>query len=284
MIYSYIGSSGQLASFDNMLKKKIEADKRQKNSFVSILEPGGVYSGNAGASASLAGEMDMCAYLSMRDAIEKSDIIFMFLSDGDLEKMSSYLARFKVRDKIFCHFSPAYSADVLDFSSDNTYVSMYIPYFERDNEDKSYPEYLIAYGYGRRLKKFKDLLSELGINCCFVSSEEKLLCLTAVNMAREMPTALTSTAQKLIKYSLASSPVLSESIRSIMDENPKRLSGYDAIEADNKDFALTQCKLLSDLGLADITKMYISLLRVYIDSYEPTENRKRIMRYTMENL
>ncbi len=284
MVYSYIGASKQIYSFNNMLKHKIEADKRLKKSFVSPLETGGIYSGAAGTTAAIAGELDMSAYLSVRDVIEKSDIIFMFLSDKDLKNISGYLGRFKVKNKIFCHFSPAYSADILDFSSDNTYISMYMPYFVRDNENEPYPEHILAYGYGRRLDKFKEIMSELNISCSFVSSEEKLLCLTAVNMAREMPSTLTSTAQRLVKYSLATSPEISESIRRIMDENPKRLSGYDAVEADNKDFALTQCRLLANLGLSDITKMYISLLRVYIDSYEPTENRKRIMRYTMENL
>ncbi len=284
MVYSYFGASRQILSFNNMLKKKTDEDKRIKKSFVSILEADGIYAGTVDTTANLAGELDMCAYLNPKDVIEKADIIFIFLDDEDLKKISDYLGRFNVRDKIFCHFSPAYTAKILDFSPANTYISMYLPYLVEDNASEAYPEHIIASGYGRRLADFKKVFTELGIDCSFVSPEEKLLCLTAVNMVREMPAALTATAQRLVKYALATSPDMSEGIRRVMSENPHMLNGYDAIKEDNEDFALTQCQLLANVGLNDITKMYISLLKVYTDSFEPTENRKRVMRYTMENL
>jgi len=222
--------------------------------------------------------------MSLGDLIEKSDIIFIFLSDKALKNISVNLGKHYPKGKIFCHFSPAFSADILDFNSSNTYLSLFLPYITKDEKGNSTSDCIIAQGYGKNLDTFNELMNKLSIKLSFVSPEEKIMFHTAVNIAKDMPLILNYTAQRLMKYALASDKSLSDELISMISNNPTDFISYDTVENEDTDFALRQCSILKSLAIDDITNLYSSLLGISAQIHGNNEFSQQIDKITKKVL
>lgn len=278
MRYSYIGLSKPIGAFNNLLTSHIKSYRKTHFGEAMPLEAGGVFSSNLSGAAAFAGDNDMCVYMSVEELLINSDIIFVFLSDKALKNISLTLGKHDVKNKIFCHFSPAYSADILDFNSKNTYISMCLPYFVKDNNNRTLPEYILAEGYGKQLESFKEALHTLNINSGFITPDEMLMYHTASLIAKDMPVILNYTAKRLIKYALASHRELSDKITDIISDNPNALSTYNPLTSQNCDFVLKQCQALDYLGIDEITKLYSSLLNICVQiNGDETEEMQKIL-------
>lgn len=276
MIYSFIGLGKPISAVNNILQTHIKNYRKSHFGEMPVLTPGGVFASNLTAAAKFAGDNDMCVYMSVNDLLEKSDIIFVFLNDKALKNISVTFGKVPVKGKIFCHFSPAFSADILDFNSANTYLSLYLPYITKDGDGHSLSKHIIAEGYGKNVDRFKEAMQLLSVKCSFVGREERLMYLTAVNLVKDMPRILKYTAAKLMKYALAGDKELCSELMDIAMENPEALSSYDPVESDDADFAENQCKVLKFLGIDDITKLYAVLLGAGVNMAEPSEASERI--------
>ncbi len=276
MVYSFIGLGKPIAAVNNILKNHIRDYRRAHPGANMPLTPGGIFASDLSRAAAFAGDNDMCVYMSIEDLLQKSDIIFVFLSDKALKNISVTIGKYLIKGKIFCHFSPAFSADILDFNSNNTYLSMYLPVFSKDEQGHTVSNRIIAEGYGKNTDKLKDTFCELGIDMSFVSSDERLMYLTAVNIVKDMSVILKYTAKRLAKYALASHGELCDELTDIMLQTPSDLNSYSAIDAGDADFVSKQCKALKSLGINEITDLFCSLLKISSKLSEPGEAMDKI--------
>ena len=277
MKYSFIGLGKPVAAVNNLLKNHIKNYRISHVGEEMPLEPGGVFSSNISAAASFAGENDMCVYPSLEELLINSDIIFIFLSDKAIKSISLTLGKHDIKNKIFCHVSPAYNADILDFNSKNSYMSWHFPYYIKDENDRTIPECIIAEGYGKRIEIFKEIMQLLSIKISFVSAEEKLMCQTAELVAKDLPLMLQYTSKRLIKYALASLGELSDDLMEMAEKSPESFNSYNPIQKDDADFVARQLDVLENLGIDEITKLYASLISVAAHtSIEQTKESERI--------
>ncbi|MBQ6895162.1 MAG: hypothetical protein IJN40_06690 [Clostridia bacterium] len=281
MKYSFIGLSKPVASLNNLLKTHIKSYRLSHVGETLPLEPGGVFSSNLSAAASFAGENDMCVYLTLEELVASSDIIFIFLPDKSIKNISLTLGKFDARNKIFCHMSSAFTSDILDFNSKNTYISWHFPYFIKDENDHSLPGRIIAEGYGKKLDSFNEALGLLSINPFYVSAEEKLMYIAASTIAKDLPVMLEYTAKRLIKYALGGHTELSRELMEMAGNNPGALNSYNPIDKDDVDFLARQLDILDKIGIDEITRLYSSLSAVAACTKdEPSRETERILMLT----
>ena len=276
MVYSFIGLGKPIAAVNNILKTKMREYRKQNPHMECPLKVGGIYATDLSMAASFAGDNDMCVYMSIDELLKKSDIIFIFLTDKALKGISINLGKHIAKRKIFCHFSPAYLAEILDFNSANTYVSMFLPYFSKDDDGHSFSKHIIAEGYGKGIDRLKEIFLNLEIDISFITAEEKIMYLTAVNLCRDMNFVLNATAQRLAKYALASCKDLRGELMDLIIQTPSELNTYNPIEAENVDFIQKQCRMLKALGISDITNLYSSLMSISLKLLAQNENTEKI--------
>ena len=279
MKYSFIGLGKPIGAVNTILRSQIKSYRKAHFGEPLPLEAGGVFASNLSAAALFAGENDMCVYQTVEELLLNSDIIFVFLSDKALKSISLSFGKLDLKNKIFCHVSPAFSADILDFNSRNSYVSLFFPYFKKDEEGRTIPGRIIAEGYGKRLYSFKEALNALSIDFSFVTAQEKLMYITGATIAKDFPLMLEYTAKRLIKYSLSSDTELADELMEMAKINPMNLNSYNPAKEDNSNFALKQLEALENLGINDITRLYSSLLE--ISAHTKEEQSKETERIAM---
>lgn len=277
MKYSFIGMGKPVAAVNNLLKNHIKNYRLSHVGEQIPLEPGGVFSSNVSAAANFAGENDMCVYLSLEELFINSDIIFIFLSDKAIKSISLTLGKYDVKNKIFCHVSPAFNADILDFNSKNSYMSWHFPYYIKDENDRTIPACIIAEGYGKRIDIFKETAKLLSIDISFVSAEEKLMYQTAEMIAKDLPLMLRYTSKRLIKYALGAHSELSVDLMEMAEKSPESFNSYNPVQKDDADFVAHQLDVLENIGIDEITKLYASLISVAArTNAEQTKENERI--------
>jgi len=285
MTYSFIGLGKPIAAVNNLLKTHIKNYRRLHPGEIPLLTPGGIFASDLSKAAAFAGDNDMCVYMAIEDLLKSSDIVFIFLSDKSLKNISLTLGKHNAKGKIFCHFSPAYSADIMDYNSSNTYISMILPYITKDDDGRSFTNHIIAEGYGKNIDRLKDIFRLFQIDISFITREERLIYLTGVSLAKDMPIILKYASKRLIKYALASHTDLSNELMELSFEDPAQLSTYDAVNNSDTDFVQRQCDALKNLGIDEISKLYSSLLSISAGvskSAEEADKFTKIVKHTLE--
>ena len=278
MTYSFIGLGKPIAAVNNLLKTHIKNFRLQNPGQIPLLPPGGIFASDYSMAAAFAGDNDMCAYMNIDDLLKNSDLVFVFLSDKALKSVSLNLGKHNPKGKIFCHFSPAYCADILDFNSNNTYVSMILPYITKDDEGHSFSNHIIAEGYGKQVDTLRDIFRIFQIDISFVTRDEKFIYLTGANMAKDMPIILKYASQRLIKYALASDADLAKELMDLAFEDAAQLNTYNAVTNSDVDFVYNQCEALKNLGIDDITNLYSSLLTICAEVEKTTDATQKIIK------
>jgi hypothetical protein len=284
MTYSFIGLGKPIAAVNNLLKTKIKNYRKTHPGEITVLSPGGIFASDLSMAAAFAGENDMCVYMTIEELLKNSDLIFVFLSDKALKNISITLGKHSVKGKIFCHFSPAFTADILDFNSGNTYISMLLPYILKDDDGKSIADTIIAEGYGRGTETLKDVFKMFGIDVSFVTADEKIIFETATTLSKDMAVILKYAARRLIKYSLASHSELSQKFMNLAFDDPAQLNTYNPVDAQDVHFVQRQCSALKSLGIDDITSLYCDLLKIssLIQQSEESEKIMQTAKRTLE--
>lgn len=274
MTYSFIGLGKPIAAVNTLLKTKIKNYRKNHPGEEPVLSPGGIFASDYSMAAAFAGENGMCAYLTIEELLKNSDLVFVFLSDKALKNISVTLGKYNAKGKIFCHFSSGFTADILDFNSNNTYVSMSFPYVIKDDDGKTTAEHIIAEGYGKSLDNLKDIFNMFQIDASFVTSDEKIIFETAASLSKDMAVILKYASQRLIKYSLASHGELCQKLMDLSFNDPAQLNTYNPVEAKDIDFVQRQCSALKNLGVDDITDLYCNLLKISTRIYPSEESEK----------
>lgn len=276
MVFSYLGLSKPLTVVNEAIMSYIGAYYKKHGRISAPLTPGGVYGTDISAVANFAAANDMCAYITADEMIRKSDIIFCFLPDKAIRTLAQSLRGHGIRNKIFCHFTPAFDANILDFGTDNTYISFFIPVYQHMQTGKIKPKHIFAEGYGDRFDEVTYIAEMLDIPLTLISTEDKAIYLTAANFLNDFSTYIEQAAKKLMRISLYSRPELADTIFKQYKSQDHTLNSYDPIKGGNVRFLENQSDMLSALGLKDVSTLFGSLLLAesrMIDSDKPGYSR-----------
>lgn len=260
MVYSYLGLAKPMAVVNESIKSHLLQYRSNFRGVVSPLEPGGVLASNFEKTVKFAANHDMSVYYSAEDLLEKSDIIFVFLADKAIRSLASSLRNRGIRNKIICHFSPAFNSDILDFDSANTYVSFVIPSYDYDETNKPSASRFFAEGYGDMFDEFRYVLKIIGIDVTVLTTQEKALYLTASQFLVDFPKFIEEAAERLLRISLWSSP---SAVQEIMQQYKNRthiLNSYSGAAHGNIEFAYNQKNALDSLGIKDISNLFAALM------------------------
>ena len=259
MVFSYIGLGEPIKLINKILLSSI-ADFRRNNDVTSAyLKPGGVFGSDLGKCASFAAENDMAVYLSAGDVIRKSDIIFTFLPDKALKGLAQSLSGHGVENKIFCHFSPAFDASVLDFGGDNTYASFYIPALPKHFSSIDDMPLFIVEGYGDKFEEICTIMRIMNLSFQTVNFKEKQLLISAMNLVGRFRSHIEDSAQRLIKIALHSSPEGEQIFESVISGACTPVT-YDPTDTSDAKFAECQRKALMSLGIKDVSAQVGAML------------------------
>lgn len=232
------------------------------------LEPGGVYMTDIRKSALFAGKNDMAVCFNFMDTFKKSDIIFVFMSENGLRSIASKMERSGIRNKIICHFNPHFNADILDFGSENTYVSFLIPILEKAAGVYK-AHHLIAEGYGDRFDEVKYLADMMEMECIFLNSKEKNVYTTGIDFLNTYTYMMKKIGVFLIETALASEPDVCNDIIKKLPLKEYISNPVSDITKLDYDYVLRQEKVLKDIDLKYIKKAYagvVASINQYIDA------------------
>ncbi|MBE7050285.1 MAG: hypothetical protein E7394_05875 [Ruminococcaceae bacterium] len=259
MIFSFLGLSKPASKVSDALMKIVKEYRMKMSGANSPLNPGGVYVPNLEICTGFASSSNMAVYMNVNDLIRKSDIIFVFLPDATLKSLQKTFRRYDIKGKIFCHFSPEYDAETLDFGSDNTYVSILVPAIKKNGAlDFSYG--IITQGYGERYNEFLGAIETLGIKVKCLNSDEKCLYQGAVSIMKNVPKLAVESSRKLAKSVLGSDCDIVKLFDDVKNSGEYILSSNSPCEKGDTDYIDLQKKLMKSMGLEDSQVFYAALL------------------------
>jgi len=262
MKYSFVGMSKPMKDINNLLRRGISNFRRQHPGEALPLEPSGIFAPNLSQAAAFAGDNDMGIHYSFFDVLKKSDVIFVFLGEKSLESLPLSFNKYDIKGKIFCHASPAFTSDILNVNSYNTYTSLLITACpERESQNAGYGPLLLE-GYGRRFDEFRECLDFMGVDHSVITSEEKRLYLTAMNFISDFPDIIAEIGKKLMKISLADAPEAYDKILQLMSDKSAGLTSYNALENGDTNYLNHQNDLMNRMGLEPINSLFKSIVNL----------------------
>ncbi len=260
MKYSFVGMSWPMKAVNSILRKRISEFRRKYPGETPPLEPVGIFSPNVTQAALFAGDNDMEIHYTFFDVLNSSDIIFVFLGDKSLENLSLSFNKYDIKGKILCHASPAFTGDVLNVNSYNTYASMLITSgAEKESADSGFGPLLLE-GRGRRFDEFKSSLDFLGIEYHVVTAEEKRVYLTGINFIKDFPPIMEEIGRRLIRMSLAGIPDVRDEIIENVNSCISEITSYNALENDNKDYLNHQKDLMKSIGVESLSRLFEAIV------------------------
>ena len=259
MKFSYLGMEEPMREVNASLMTHIRACRREYPT-MPPLTPDGVFASDIQKAASFAVQNEMAVYTSALDMIKNADVIFCFLSESALRSFADDMSSRGITGKIFCHFCPAFNADVLRFDARNTYASFFIPLYQKLPDGTLKAEHVFVEGFGPRYDEVHFVARLLGITLTAIDKESKLIYLTAANFLNDFKKHIEDSAQKLMRVALYNDPALADEIFQKCNLPDYMLSSYDAIASANLRFVHSQSDMFAALGLNDVSSLFGALL------------------------
>ncbi len=259
MKFSYFGMEAPMHEVNDALMAHIRACRREYPT-MPPLTPDGVFAPDIQKAATFAVQNEMAVYTSALDMIKNADVIFCFLPEKALKGFATDMRSRGITGKIFCHFNPAFNSDVLRFDSHNTYVSFFIPLYQKLADGTLKAEHVFVEGFGPRYDEVHVVAGLLGFRLTVIDKDSKLIYLTAANFLNDFKKHIEDSAQKLMRVGLYNSPELADEIIQKYNQPGYTLSSYDAASASNLRFVQAQSDMFAAIGLDDVSSLFGALL------------------------
>lgn len=265
MKFSYLGMEEPMQEVSGALMAHIRECRREYPT-MAPLTPDGVFSPDTQKAATFAVQNEMAVYTSALDMIKNADVIFCFLPERGLKSFAEDMRSRGITGKIFCHFCPAFNADVLMFDARNTYVSFFIPLYHKLGDGTLRAEHVFVEGFGPRYDEVDVVAKLLGISLTSIDKDSKLIYLSAANFLNDFKKHIDHCAQKLMRVGLYNTPALADEIFQKSNHPDYILSSYDAASSSNLKFVHAQSDMFSAIGLDDVSSLFGALLLAKIKS------------------
>lgn len=182
------------------------------------------------------------AYTDMNQLVEDSDVLFLTVSDGQIENVwnqlkDSHFSNHKeglnpfLRGKIVCHCSGALSSEVFsDIADTESYAYSIHPLFAVSDKYKSYKElsnsYFTIEGSPEKIGEIKSLFEDFGNNVCVISKNDKIKYHGAAAIASNLVAGLIGMSERLLEECgfdkksahMALAPIIKGNINHIIDD------------------------------------------------------------------
>lgn len=147
---------------------------------------------------------DSKKYDTINELVEDSDVLFLTVSDGQIESVWNQLKMSHISNKIVCHCSGALSSEVFsDIVEFGSYGYSIHPLFAVSNKYQSYKElsnsYFTIEGALEKIYEMKALFESFGNPVCIISKEDKVKYHGAAAIASNLVAGLISTSENLLK-------------------------------------------------------------------------------------
>lgn len=177
---------------------------------------------------------DSRVYTDISALVKDSEILFLTVPDGIIEKVWNKLKTINISGKIICHASGALSSEVFsDISELEGFGFSIHPLFAVSDKYNSYKElsnsYFTVEGAKERLNEIKTLLESFGNKVCVISKENKVKYHAAAAIASNLVVGLIGLSEELLtecgfdKQSAhnALSPIIKGNVEHIVEDGVK---------------------------------------------------------------
>ena len=179
------------------------------------------------------------AYETMEQLLEDSEVLFLTVTDAQIENVWNQLKASHISNKIVCHCSGALSSEVFsNIAEYGSYGYSIHPLFAVSDKYNSYKElsnsYFTIEGTPDKLDFIKSLFVKLGNNVCIISKEDKVKYHAAAAVASNLVVGLISMSEKMLRECgfdeisahEALSPIIKGNVEHIIDDGVcKALTG-----------------------------------------------------------
>lgn len=144
------------------------------------------------------------SYNKIEQLVEDSEVLFLTVSDGQIETVWNQLKNIPIRNKIVCHCSGALSSEVFsDIAGFGSYGYSIHPLFAVSDKYNSYKElsnsYFTIEGSPEKMEIIKDLFRSFGNHVCTISKEGKIKYHAAAAIASNLVAGLIYLSENLLK-------------------------------------------------------------------------------------
>lgn len=144
------------------------------------------------------------SFETMEQLVEDSEVLFLTVSDGQIQSVWNQLTEMQIKNKIVCHCSGALSSEVFtDIAKFESYGYSIHPLFAVSDKYNSYKElsnsYFTIEGSPERIDELKDLFQRFGNNVCVISKEDKVKYHAAAAIASNLVVGLIGMSENLLE-------------------------------------------------------------------------------------
>ena len=203
------------------------------------IQVSGYYSKNPNSAMEAAAFTNTKFYLSSKELVENSDVIFVTTPDSEILRVWETLKELAIQDKIICHCSGALSSEIFsDISKLGAYSYSLHPMFALSDKYNSYKKFNEAFftleGDELYMKKITNLLDQLGNNYKVINKEDKSLYHLASVMSSNLVVGLVNCGFNYLNMCgfedkealIALKPLILNNINNILEEGTvKSLTG-----------------------------------------------------------
>ena len=171
------------------------------------------------------------SYDNIELLVKDSDVLFLTVSDGQIENVWEQLKICHISHKIVCHCSGALSSEVFsNIAEFGSFGYSIHPLFAVSNKYQSYKElsnsYFTIEGSPEKIGEIKALFESFGNNVCVVSKEDKVKYHSAAAIASNLVAGLIGISEGLLKECgfdeesahKALAPIIQGNIKHIIDD------------------------------------------------------------------
>lgn len=143
-------------------------------------------------------------YIDLEKLVEDSDVLFLTVTDGQIENVWNQLKTSHIKNKIVCHCSGALSSKVFSgIAETNSFGYSIHPLFAVSNKYESYKElsnsYFTIEGNSEKIEMMRDIFVQMGNEVCIISNEDKVKYHGAATIASNLVAGLIGLSESLLK-------------------------------------------------------------------------------------
>lgn len=175
-------------------------------------------------------------YSDLKELIEDSDVLFLTVTDSQIENVWNQLKLCHIKNKIVCHCSGALSSEVFSgIAKQKCFGYSIHPLFAVSGKYESYKELSSSYftieGSPEKLDTMRKVFTDMGNNVCVIKKEDKVKYHAAAAMASNLVVGVINASENLLKECGFDNKSAHEALSSIIRGNVEHIINDGTIQA-----------------------------------------------------
>lgn len=196
----------------------------------------GYYSKNHNSAKEAAEFTGTKAFLSLKELVEESDIIFITTPDGEIEGVWNAIKELSINNKLICHCSGLLSSETFsDISKFGAYPYSIHPMFAISDKYESYKNFKEAFitieGHEKYINLFTELFKSLGNSVKVIDKENKSLYHLASVISSNMVLGLINSGIDYLKHCGFSEELAIDALYPLISNNIENIKAAGTTES-----------------------------------------------------